>query len=52
MPPPITIDILDRMRPNLASLVMERAKRLPGMRLLSPNPPKDDCVLEEQRVLL
>ena len=32
MPPPITIDILDRMRPNLASLVMERAKRLPGMR--------------------
>ena len=32
MPPPINIAILDRMRPNMASLVMERAKRLPGMR--------------------
>jgi len=32
MPPPVTVDILDRMRPNLASLVMERARRLPGMR--------------------
>ena len=32
MPQPITIEILDRMRPNLASLVMERANRLPGMR--------------------
>ena len=31
MPPPETVEILDRMRPNLASLVMERAKRLPGM---------------------
>ncbi len=31
MPPTVTVDILDRMRPNLASLVMERAKRLPGM---------------------
>jgi len=31
MPPPVTVDILDSMRPNLASLVMERAKRLPGM---------------------
>ncbi len=31
MPPPVTVEILDRMRPNLASLVMERAKRLPGM---------------------
>ncbi|PKB78669.1 MAG: protease [SAR202 cluster bacterium Io17-Chloro-G9] len=32
MPPPITVDILDHMRPNLASLVMERARRLPGLR--------------------
>ena len=32
MPQPITVDILDRMRPNLASLVMERANRLPGIR--------------------
>ena len=32
MPPHITIDILDRMRPNLASLVGERAKRLRGLR--------------------
>ena len=31
MPPPVTVEILDRMRPNLASLVMERARRLPGM---------------------
>ena len=31
MPPPVTVDILDRMRPNLALLVMERAKRVPGM---------------------
>ena len=31
MPPPVTVDILDRIRPNLASLGMERAKRLPGM---------------------
>ena len=32
MPDRVTVEILDRMRPNLASLVMERAKRLPGMR--------------------
>ena len=32
MPPTITVDILDRMRPNLASLVGERAKRLRGLR--------------------
>ncbi len=32
MPPNITVDILDRMRPNLASLVGERAKRLRGLR--------------------
>ena len=32
MPPAITVEILDRMRPNLASVVMERAKRLPGTR--------------------
>ena len=32
MPPPVTVDILDRMRPSLASLVRERAKRLSGMR--------------------
>ncbi len=32
MPPTVTIDILDRMRPNLASLVQERAKALAGMR--------------------
>ena len=32
MPQPITVDILDRMRPNLASLLQERAKSLPGMR--------------------
>ena len=31
MPPPITVDILDRMRPNLASLVTERATKLAGM---------------------
>ena len=31
MPPPVTVEILDRMRSNLASLVMERAKRLPGL---------------------
>ncbi len=28
----ITVDILDRMRPNLASLIQERAKGLAGMR--------------------
>jgi TldD protein len=32
MPSTITVEILDRMRPNLASLVAERARRLPGMR--------------------
>ena len=32
MPPTVTVDILDRMRPNLASLVGERAKRLQGLR--------------------
>ena len=32
MPQAVTIDILDRMRPNLASLVQERAKTLAGMR--------------------
>ena len=32
MPPPITVQILDRMRPNLASLMGEKAKRLPDMR--------------------
>ena len=32
MPPPITVGILDRMRPNLASLVNERARRLPGLK--------------------
>ena len=32
MPQAITIDILDRMRPNLASLIQERAKTLAGMR--------------------
>ena len=32
MPQSITVDILDRMRPNLASLVAERAKSLPDMR--------------------
>ena len=31
MPPPITVGVLDLMRPNLASLVQERAKTLPGM---------------------
>ncbi len=31
MPPPLTVDILDRMRPNLASLIMERARKLPAM---------------------
>ena len=30
MSPPITIDILDRMRPNLASLVMQLDVRLAG----------------------
>ncbi len=32
MPPAVTIDILDRMRPNLASLIQERTKTLAGMR--------------------
>ena len=32
MPKQVTVDILDHMRPNLASLVMERARKLPGMR--------------------
>jgi TldD protein len=32
MPEQITVDILDGMRPNLRSLVMERAKKLPGLR--------------------
>ena len=32
MPPAVTIDILDRMRPNLASLIQEQAKALTGMR--------------------
>ena len=32
MPNRITVETLDQMRPNLGSLVMERAKRLPGMR--------------------
>ena len=32
MPQPLTVDILDRMRPNLASLIMERARKLPAMR--------------------
>ena len=32
MPPAVTIDILDRMRPNLATLIQERAKTLSGMR--------------------
>ena len=31
MPKLITVDILDRMRPNLASLIGEKAKKLPGM---------------------
>ena len=31
MPPTVTVDILDRMRPSLASLVGERAKRLRGL---------------------
>jgi TldD protein len=31
MTPPITVEILDRMRPNLAFLIQERAKTLPGM---------------------
>ena len=31
MPPRISLDILDQMRPNLASLVMERARQLPGL---------------------
>ena len=31
MPPQLTVDILDRMRPDLASLVMERARKLPAM---------------------
>ena len=32
MPQAVTIDILDRMRPNLASILQERAKTLAGMR--------------------
>ena len=32
MPPAVTIDILDRLRPNLASLIQDRAKTLAGMR--------------------
>ena len=32
MPPAVTIDILDRLRPNLAALIQERAKTLAGMR--------------------
>jgi len=32
MPLPVSVDILDRMRPNLVSLVAERARRLPGLR--------------------
>ena len=32
MPPAITVDILDRMRPNLVALLTEQAKTLPGMR--------------------
>lgn len=31
MPRPVTIDILDQMRPNLASPVMDHARRLPGL---------------------
>ena len=31
MPQALTIDILDQMRPNLASLIQERAKTLAGM---------------------
>ena len=31
MPPPLTIDILSRMRPNLAALMTEKAKKLPDM---------------------
>ena len=31
MPPPVTVDILDRMRANLASLIAEKAKKLPDM---------------------
>ena len=31
MPQSITVDILDRMRPNLASLMAEKAKKLPDM---------------------
>ena len=32
MPPPVTVEILDRIRPNLATLLGENAKKLPGMR--------------------
>ena len=32
MPPAVTIDILDRMRPNLASLIQDKARSLAGMR--------------------
>ena len=32
MPQPVTVEILDLMRHNLAALVIERAKRLPDMR--------------------
>ena len=32
MPQSITVDILDRMRSNLGSLVTERARRLPGLK--------------------
>jgi len=32
MPPAVTIDILDRIRPNLASLIQERTKTLAGLR--------------------
>ena len=32
MPQPVTVESLDKMRPNLRSVVAERARRLPGMR--------------------
>jgi hypothetical protein len=31
MPPRVKIEMLARMRPNLASLVLKRGNRLPGL---------------------
>ena len=31
MPQSVTVDILDQMRPNLASLIAEKARKLPEM---------------------